>query len=189
MSDRPPLLDTNVLVSLFDAGAPGKRAASRRIVEACFLGEAEYSVPVQNLAEFAVVVTGKVEHPMPTDEVRQFVKAVAGFDGYHGAGYGAMSVDRALEVRERDRFRFRDALLDSTMLEHGIGTVFSEDAHLSCVPGIAVVDPFSSERPGGLDTIRDGRRAAGPAGQAICLPARSSDHGGEYAVQGRHTGP
>ena len=189
MSDRPPLLDTNVLVSLFDADAPGKRAASRRIVEACFRGEAECSVLVQNLAEFSVVVTGKVEHPMPTDEVRQFVKAVAGFDGYHGAGYGAMSVDRALEVRERDRFRFRDALLDSTMLEHGIGTVFSEDAHLSCVPGIAVVDPFSSERPGGLDTIRDGRRAAGPAGQAICLPARSSDHGGEYAVQGRHTGP
>lgn len=148
MSDRPPLLDTNVLVSLFDADAPGKRAASRRIVEACFRGEAEYSVLVQNLAEFSVVVTEKVEHPMPTDEVRQFVQAVAGFDGFHVVGYGATTVNCALEVRERHRVHFWDALPAATMLEHGIGTVFSEDGHLSHVPGIAVVDPFSSERPG-----------------------------------------
>jgi predicted nucleic acid-binding protein len=142
MTGRPPLIDTNVLVYLFDGDAPAKREASRRLVEGCFRREAEYSVSVQNLAEFAVVVTEKVEHPLPTDDVRRFVAAVAGFDGWHVVGYGGATVDRALELREQHTVHFWDALLAATMLEYGIDTVYSEDAHLSRVPGITVVDPY-----------------------------------------------
>ena len=143
MSDRLPLVDTNVLVYLFDGDAPAKQEVSRRLVESCFRGEAEYSVSVQNLAEFSVVVTEKVEHPMPTDEVRRFVQAIAGFDGWHVVAYGPATVDRALEIRESYRVHFWDALLAATMLEHGIDSLCSEDTHLSRVPGIAVVNPYS----------------------------------------------
>jgi predicted nucleic acid-binding protein len=141
MTGRPPLVDTNVLVFLFDGDALAKREASRALVGACFRREAEFSVSVQNLAEFSVVVTEKVGHPMPTDEVRRFVQAVAGFDGWHVVGYDGATVDRALELRERHGVHFWDALLAATMLEHGIDTAYSEDAHLSRVPGITVVNP------------------------------------------------
>ncbi len=142
MTGRPPLVDTNVLVYLFDADAPAKREASRALVEACFRRETEYSVSVQNLAEFSVVVTEKVEHSMPTDDVRRFVQAVAGFDGWHVVGYDGATIDRALELRERHAVHFWDALLAATMIGHGIDTVYSEDADLSRVPGITVVNPY-----------------------------------------------
>ena len=142
MTGRPPLVDTNVLVYLFDGDAPVKREASRALVEACFRREAEYSVSVQNLAEFSVVVTEKVRHPMPTDEVRRFVRAVADFDGWHVVGYSGGTVDRALELRERHGVHFWDALLAATMLEHGIDTAYSEDEHLARVPGVTVIDPY-----------------------------------------------
>lgn len=142
MTGRPPLVDTNVLVYLFDGDAPAKREASRALVEACFRRDAEYSVSVQNLAEFSVVVTEKVRHPMPTDEVRRFVSSIARFDGWHVVGYGGATVDRALELRERHGVHFWDALLAATMLEHGIDTAYSEDGHLARVPGVTVVNPY-----------------------------------------------
>jgi predicted nucleic acid-binding protein len=142
MTGRPPLVDTNVLVYLFDGDAPEKREVSRALVEACWRHEAEYSVSVQNLAEFAVVVTEKVERPMPTDEVRRFVSAIAGFDGWHVVGYDGATIDRALELRERHAVHFWDALLAATMLTHDIDTIHTEDAHLSRVPGITVENPF-----------------------------------------------
>ncbi len=142
MTAKPPLVDTNVLVYLFDGNTPEKRAGSRALVEACFRREAEYSVSVQNLAEFSVVVTEKVGHPMPTADVRRFVAAIAGFDGWHVVGYDGATVDRALELRERHGVHFWDALLAATMLANGIDTVYSEDAHLSRVPGVTVVDPY-----------------------------------------------
>jgi predicted nucleic acid-binding protein len=142
MTGNPPLIDTNVLVCLFDGDAPEKRKASRDLVERCWRHEAEYSVSVQNLAEFSVVVTEKVERPMPTDQVRRFVSSIARFDGWRVVGYDGATVESALELGERHAIHFWDALLAATMLAHGIDTVVTEDAHLSRVPGITAVNPY-----------------------------------------------
>jgi predicted nucleic acid-binding protein len=142
MTGNPPLIDTNILVYLFDADAPEKREASRALVERCWRHEAEYSVSVQNLAEFSVVVTEKVEHPMPTDDVRRFVSSVTGFDGWHVVGYDGATLAHALTLRDRHHIHFWDALLVATMLAHGIDTIVTEDAHLAGVSGITAVNPF-----------------------------------------------
>lgn len=142
MTGNPPLIDTNILVYLFDGDAPEKREASRELVEKCWRHEAEYSVSVQNLAEFSVVVTEKVEHPMPTDEVRRFVSSITYFDGWRVVGYDGATLDSALELRDRHKIHFWDALLAATMLAHGIDTIVTEDAHLSRIPGITAVNPY-----------------------------------------------
>ena len=141
MTGRPAPVDTSVPVNLFDGDPPARREASRAPVGACFRRDAEYPVPVRNLAEFPAVVTGKVRHPMPTDEVRRFVSSIARFDGWHVVGHGGATVDRALDQRERHGVHFRDARLAATMLEHGIDTACSDDGHLARVPGVTVVDP------------------------------------------------
>ena len=143
MTGNPPLIDTIILVYLFDGDAPEKRDASRRLVERCWRHEAEYSVSVQNLAEFSVVVTEKVEHPMPTDEVRRFVSSITCFDGWRVVGYDGATLDSALEMRDRHKIHFWDALLAATMLANNIDTVYTEDAHLSRVPGITAVNPYA----------------------------------------------
>lgn len=61
-SEETPLIDTNVLVYLFDADAEAKRRISQDIVTECFMAERNYSVSMQNLAECAVVFTRKISN-------------------------------------------------------------------------------------------------------------------------------
>ena len=142
MTGNPPLIDTNVLVYLFDADAPEKRQISRDLAAACWRSEKRYSVSVQNLAEFSVVVTEKVENPMPTEDVRRFIRDIQDFDGWNVVGYGSKTILSAHQIRDSHHVHFWDALLAATMIEAGIDTIITEDAHLLRIPGITVVNPY-----------------------------------------------
>ncbi len=145
MTGNPPLVDTNVLVYLFDADAPEKRRVSKDLVTACWESETRYSVSVQNLAEFSVVVTEKVENPMPTEDVQRFIRDIQDFEGWNVVGYGSETTLSAHQIRDRHRVHFWDALLAATMIESRIDTIITEDAHLLRIPGITVVNPYREE--------------------------------------------
>ena len=142
MTGNPPLIDTNVLVYLFDADAPEKRRISKDLVTACWKSETCYSVSVQNLAEFSVVVTEKVENPMPVEDVQRFIRGIQDFEGWNVVGYGSRTILRAHEIQDRYHVHFWDALLAATMIESGIDTIITEDAHLRRIPGITVTNPY-----------------------------------------------
>jgi predicted nucleic acid-binding protein len=142
MTDNPPLIDTNILVYLFDAGTPEKRRISKDLVTACWRSEECYSVSVQNLAEFSVVVTEKVENPMPIEDVKRFITGIQNFDGWNVVSYGSKTILSAHDIRNRHHIHFWDALLVATMIEYGIDTIITEDAHLRRVPGITAVNPY-----------------------------------------------
>lgn len=142
MTDNPPLIDTNILVYLFDAGTPEKRRISKDLVTACWRSEECYSVSVQNLAEFSVVVTEKVENPMPIEDVKRFITGIQNFDGWNVVSYGNKTILSAHDIRNRHHIHFWDALLVATMIEYGIDTIITEDAHLRRVPGITAVNPY-----------------------------------------------
>jgi len=142
MTGNPPLIDTNVLVYLFDADAPEKRCISKDLIAACWKSEKCYSVSVQNLAEFSVVVTEKVKNPMPAEDVKRFIRNIQIFEGWNVVGYGSKTILAAHDLREHYHVRFRDALLAATMIESGIETIITEGAHLRCIPRIAVVNPY-----------------------------------------------
>lgn len=142
MTGNPPLIDTNILVYLFDADAPEKRRISKDLVTACWESKTRYSVSVQNLAEFSVVVTEKVENPMPTEDVQRFIRDIQDFEGWNVVGYGSETIISAHEIRDRHNVHFWDALLAATMIESRIGTIITEDAHLRRIPGITVVNPY-----------------------------------------------
>jgi len=142
MTGSPPLIDTNVLVYLFDADTPEKRYISKDLLTACWQSEARYSVSVQNLAEFSVVVTEKVANPMPVEDVKRFIRDIIDFDGWNVVGYTGESILRAHEIRDRHHIHFWDALLAATMTESGIDTIITEDADLLRIPGITVTNPY-----------------------------------------------
>ena len=142
MTDNPPLIDTNILVYLFDAGTPEKRRISKDLVTACWRSEECYSVSVQNLAEFSVVVTEKVENPMPIEDIKRFITGIQNFDGWNVVSYGSKTILSAHDIRNRHHIHFWDALLVATMIEYGIDTIITEDAHLRRVPGITAVNPY-----------------------------------------------
>ena len=144
MTAKPPLVDTCVLVYLFDLDQPEKRRAAREIIEGCFSGKEDLAVSIQNLAEFAVVMTEKVNSPLPRETVSRFIRDITMFSGWEVLRYDGMCIQDALSLGEDHRLHFRDALLVATMKRHGITSIYSEDAHFLKVADIRVINPFSS---------------------------------------------
>jgi hypothetical protein len=73
MNDSPALIDTNVLDCVFDSREQEKRQISHDLLAKCWDGEIQYVGSVQNLAEFAVIVTEKVANPVPPDTMQAFI--------------------------------------------------------------------------------------------------------------------
>jgi predicted nucleic acid-binding protein len=62
MNNDLALMDSNLLSYVFDKSEPKKRRICGELVADCWKGKREYAVSVQNLSEFYVVVTGKIEN-------------------------------------------------------------------------------------------------------------------------------
>jgi len=95
------------------------------------------------LPGFSVVVTEKIEHPMPLPVVRKFITSISAFDGWNVVGYSADTILSAHEIKKRWSLHFWDALLVATMEENRIRTIYTEDHHFERVPGLTVIDPVA----------------------------------------------
>lgn len=142
----PALVDTNILCYALDAGEPEKREVAADLLSRCWRSEISLAVSVQNLAEFSVVMSEKVQHPVPDDVVSRFVRDIVSFDGWIVIGYDAGTIMDAVGIRSLYSLHFWDALLAATMKQHNIGTIYTEDSHFKKIPWITVVDPFSGTK-------------------------------------------
>ena len=144
MTAPPALVDTNILCYALDAGEPEKRKAAAGLLSRCWRSEITLAVSVQNLAEFSVVMTEKVRHPVPDAVVTRFINDIVSFDGWTVIGYDPGTIRDAVALRRTYSLHFWDALLAATMRQHAIGTMYTEDSHFSKVPWITVIDPFTN---------------------------------------------
>jgi len=142
MTGSPALIDTNVLVYAFDADSGQKHSVAKDLICRSWKGREQYAVSVQNLAEFSVVVREKVAHPVPSDDVRQFLSLIMRSRDWQVLDYRAKTIIRAHEIRDGHRLHFWDALLAATMEENSVRTIITEDAHFRNVPWISVLNPF-----------------------------------------------
>jgi predicted nucleic acid-binding protein len=139
----PALIDTNILCYALDAGEPVKQVEAAGLLSQCWRSEIALAVSVQNLAEFSVVMTEKVKHPLPDAVVTRFIKDIVLFEGWTVIGYDPGTVMDAIGIRNRYSLHFWDALLAATMKQHDISTIYTEDSHFSRIPWITVIDPFT----------------------------------------------
>lgn len=142
MTGSPALIDTNILVYAFDADSGQKYSVAKDLICRSWKGTEQYAVSVQNLAEFSVVVREKVAHPVPSDDVQQFLSLIMRSRDWKVLGYSAKTIIRAHEIRDGHRLHFWDALLAATMEENSVRTIITEDVHFRKVPGISVLNPF-----------------------------------------------
>ena len=144
MTEPPALIDTNVLCYAIDAGEPEKRAVAAELLSQCWRSEIALAVSVQNLAEFSVVMTAKVKHPVPDVIVRRFIRDIVSFCGWRVIGYDPETIMDAVGIRRKYSLHFWDALLAATMKQHNIVTIYTEDSHFNKIPWITVIDPFTN---------------------------------------------
>ena len=119
MTSGPALIDTNILVYAFDADSGRKNFTAKELIGRSWRKE-RYAVSTQNLAEFSVVVREKVAHPVPSDDVRQFLSLVMRSREWQVLGYTAKTIIRAHEIRDEYKLHFWDALLAATMEENSV---------------------------------------------------------------------
>jgi predicted nucleic acid-binding protein len=146
MNDSPALIDTNILGYVFDSREQEKRQISHDLLAKCWKGEIQYAVSVQNLAEFAVIVTEKVANPVPPDTVQAFIHTIIAYDGWIKIGYSGKTIEEAIKIQSLHKIHFWDALIIATMKEHGLSQIYSEDRHLARVPSITVINPYNKAK-------------------------------------------
>ena len=142
MTAQPALIDTNILCYALDTGEPEKREAAVELLSQCWRSEITLTVSVQNLAEFSVVMTEKVKHPVPDAVVTRFIRDIVSFNGWNVIGYNPGTIMDAIDIRRTYSLHFWDALLAATMKQHSVGVIYTEDSHFKKIPWIHVIDPF-----------------------------------------------
>ena len=89
MTDELALIDSNLLSYIFDRSEPEKKRISKELVADCWKGKLKYAASVQNLSEFYVVVTRKIEHPIPEAVAKRFIELIISFQGWLVIGFNS----------------------------------------------------------------------------------------------------
>lgn len=139
----PILIDTNLLIYLFDQNQPDRQTRAVEILDRLELVGAG-RLSVQNLAEFFSVSTRKLSPPLsPAEALRQvnlFTRAWPVFDLTP-----LIVLEAARGVRDY-QISYYDAQIWATARLNQIPTIFSEDFNVGAtLEGILFVNPFAPE--------------------------------------------
>ncbi len=139
MSGRA-FVDTNILMYAHDTAAGAKHERARTLVERLWR-ERSGVVSTQVLQELAVNLRRKARRPLNAIETREIV---VDYLTWHVVVNDGDAVLGALEVEERFKISFWDALIVQAAQTAGVETLYSEDLADGQVYGsVRVANPFN----------------------------------------------
>jgi predicted nucleic acid-binding protein len=145
MNDELALIDSNLLSYVFDKSEPKKRIICGELVAECWKGKRKYAVSVQNLSEFYVVVTGKIEKPIPKEVARRFIQLIISFQGWIVVNFDSNTVTSAIDIHMQYGIHYWDALIATTMRENKIFCIYTEDGDFKNIPWLKAINPFEGK--------------------------------------------
>jgi len=139
----PILIDTNLLVYLYDVASPGKMAQARRVLERLELTR-RGRLSVQCLAEFVHTSTRKLDPPLSHAEalaqVSLFTRIWPVFD------LTPLIVLEAARGARDHGLPYYDAQIWAAARLNQVTTIFSEDfSHGQVLEGVRFANPFSTD--------------------------------------------
>jgi predicted nucleic acid-binding protein len=144
MSDEKGLIDTNVLVHAYVISDEEKHAIAAELVDSIWR-EAIGTIALQNLCEFFVVVTTRVERPMSTSRAKSIVNGIMASQRWRIIDRTSDTVMAAIDLVKNFKIPFWDALIAACMIEHEVKTIFTENERdFKKVRGITLMNPFAS---------------------------------------------
>lgn len=142
MSDRP-LFDSNLLTYIFDNNEPKKQGVCKKLVKRCWEGKQGYTVSIQNLSEFYVAVTEKIEFPIPRKVAKEFIQMVIEFQEWKIIAPSTDAVLSAIGINAEYDVPYYDALLVATMRENNILEILTEnEKDFKRIPWLKVENPL-----------------------------------------------
>lgn len=139
MSDKY-FVDTNILVYAHDFSAGVKHRRAQLLMEQ--LWESGHGVlSTQVLQELCVSLRRKISHPLPIDELRLLIQDYSSWEVVTNT---SESIIRALEIENRYRTSFWDALILVAAESCGASTLYSEDLAIGQRYGqVQIVNPLA----------------------------------------------
>ncbi len=142
MAVENSLIDTNVLVYAYDVSEKAKRQVARALLDKVW-DRGGGVVTLQNLSEFFVAVTEKVQKPIPVSSARTIISDILRSKRWLVIDRQARTIMRAIDLVERTGTPYWDALIAACMLEHGVSLIVTENEwDFKRIPGITVINPF-----------------------------------------------
>jgi predicted nucleic acid-binding protein len=133
--------DTNVLVYLFDASAPRRKARAQELLKHA-VGDGLALLSTQVLQEFFVAVTRKLSVPLPHEQAERAVRDLAKLPT---AQVDAEMILKAIETMRRYRLSFWDSLIVQAALHGGATILYTEDLqHGQVIETLLVENPFQA---------------------------------------------
>ncbi|HHE36998.1 MAG TPA: PIN domain-containing protein [Candidatus Cloacimonetes bacterium] len=136
-----PLIDTNILVYAYDQIDERKHKISNEIVKKAW--EDGTLITLQNLCEFFIVITKKVEKPVSVKQAREIVEDILSSEEWIIIDRTEESQKKAMKLNQEKRIHFWDALIIASMIEYGIKEIITENvSNFSKIKSIKPINPY-----------------------------------------------
>jgi len=140
MKDK--LIDTNILVYAYDASEGNKHKASRKLLKTVW-EEGGGIVCLQNLMEFFVVITKKVENPISIRDAKTIVEDILKSNSWKIIDRDTDTLLKAIDIVFEYRIHLWDALIVACMKENDIVEIVTENKiDFEKIPETKVTIPF-----------------------------------------------
>jgi predicted nucleic acid-binding protein len=133
-------IDTNIIIYSFDHGEPGKQKKAIHILDEALNGQ-KGCISYQVVQEFLNVALKKFAVPLTWQDCRDFLHmALEPLCEIHSS---IQLYHQALDISERWRYSFYDALIISAALQSSCKILYSEDLqHDQNIHDIRIINPF-----------------------------------------------
>ena len=139
MSDKR-FVDTNILVYAHDRSAGVKHKRAQNLIEQLW-NSGQGVLSTQVLQELCVNLRRKIQPPLVADEVRRLIQDYLSWEIVVNT---TDSVIEALEIEQRHKLSFWDALIVHSALTSGATVLYSEDLAAGQTYGpIRVINPLA----------------------------------------------
>jgi predicted nucleic acid-binding protein len=128
--------DTNILVYLFDAGAPAKQQRARKLLDQ-HTRAGETLLSTQVLQEFYVAITRKMATVLEPETAYEAVKGLAVMPTVR---VDVPLILSAIQLSRQHQLSFWDALIVRSAIEGGASKLYSEDLQHAQVFGTLTVE-------------------------------------------------
>ena len=142
-NDQIFLVDSNILIYAYDKSESIKNTIAEKILEEVFTNKKEAVVSTQNLSEFFVNVTSKIEISIPITEAQHIIQEIISMSNVKTFTIGKTTILNAISISSEFEIFYWDALIVSVMQEHNINTIITEnEKDFKKIPWLTVINPF-----------------------------------------------
>ena len=138
MKGEPVFIDTNIIAYAYDKSEPRKHLKCVKIIEQGFMGEKNFYISNQILAELASVLLNKIQKTLPEKDVKEIIEEFNLSNEWKKLNYTTSTVEKAVTATTP----FWDSLIAETMKENNISTIYTENTKdFKKISGINTINP------------------------------------------------